>query len=98
MNYKQVDTALGFLFTNNTNLIVLQVPDYKDIELIVDYLNKLIGYPTNYRYYELVYGIKRIKFEVLGDKGMSYGYRPNQLFFIDRAKDRSYYSNLEVVP
>ena len=97
MNYKQVDAAVSFLYTPEIDLIVLQVPYPKDIGLVKEYIVANYGLPTENKIDELVFHTKVIRFEVIGSIYTGVGYKPNQVFFIDRINDVSYYKNLEVI-
>lgn len=97
MNYNQVDAAISFLYTDENDLIVIQVPYHKDIRLVKDYIIKKYGYPTENGPYELIFHNKKVCFESISSGWAGIAYRFEQLFFIDRGKDRSYYRNLEVI-
>lgn len=98
MNYKQVDVAISFLYTPEIDLIVLQVPYHEDIRLVKEYIVANYGLPTENKINELVFHTKVIRFEAIGSIYTGAGYKPNQVFFIDRINDVSYYKNLEVIP
>ena len=87
MQYSQVDIALGFLEPNS--YIVLQVPYWRDTELIYRYLYDKFGMPTKRTPKYAEWNIGRIYVEVVSEHS-GYGIALNQLFFIDRDHDRRY--------
>lgn len=96
MNYEQVDIALGFLEENSG--IVLQVPYFRDIQLVREYLReKLAKGIVELRADGIkLTGGRYILIEAIGGGACGYGVRPGEVFLIDRLKDRSYMDRLEV--
>ena len=96
MRYDQVDQALEFL--DDDSFIVLQVPYFRDIQLVRWYLREKLAKAiiesrpdgvklTNDRY---------ILIQAIGSGACGYGIGADKCFFIDRLNDRSYMDRLEV--
>lgn len=97
MRYDRIDVALGFLDENSR--IVLQVPYFRDIQLVRRYLQeKLAKEITEFR----PDGVKLtndryILIQAIGSGACGYGIGADKCFFIDRLNDRSYMDRLEVM-
>jgi hypothetical protein len=96
MRYDQVDQALEFL--DDDSFIVLQVPYFRDIQLVRWYLREKLekaiieSRPDGI----MLAGNRHILIEAIGGGACGYGVGANKCFFIDRDHDRSYMDRLEV--
>ncbi len=98
MNYEQIDIALGFL--DDDSCIVLQVPYFKDIELVRWHIIEKLKPDVKGCTLDTVTltNNRTIYIDVFGSKEQSgYGVGAGKCFLIDRLNDRSYMDNLEVV-